>query len=67
MAEEPTQSDRDSSSTFKHFTQKYSEEELAALLILGGAVLLFVPGINVVGFLLVVVGAATWLADWLWG
>lgn len=59
--------DSNSSSTFKNFVQKYSEEELSILLIAFGAVLLFVPGVNIVGFLLVVIGAATWFTDWLWG
>ncbi len=62
-----TDSDSNSSSTFKNFVQKYSEEELAILLIAFGAVLLFVPGVNIIGFLLVLIGAATWFTDWLWG
>lgn len=57
----------DNSSTFKNFVQKYSEEELSILLIAIGAVMLFIPGVNIFGFVLVLIGAATWFTDWLWG
>jgi len=57
----------DSSSVFKNFVQRYSEEELATILIVLGGLLLFVPGVNLVGIVLVLVGSATWLSDWLWG
>lgn len=57
----------DSADTFKNFMQCYSEEELGTLLIAGGAVLLFVHGINIVGFIVMGIGAIVWFTDWLWG
>ena len=54
---------------FKNWLSRYSEEEQAALLILIGAILFFFPEpiTSVIGILVLVVGIATWVADWIWG
>lgn len=46
----------------------YSGEGVAALLMLVGAVLFLFqePSTSLVGVLLVLVGALTWLVDWVW-
>jgi hypothetical protein len=62
-----TDDESDSAGTFKRFTERYSEEELATLLIAAGAVMLFIPGINVIGIAAVVLGVIVWFTDWLWG
>jgi hypothetical protein len=56
-----------SAETFKRLTERYSEEELVTLLIAVGAVMLFIPGINVIGIAAVVFGVIVWFTDWLWG
>lgn len=57
----------DGSETFKVFTQKFSEEEIATILIIIGFVLFFIPPFTVLGVILIIIGAITWLSDWLWG
>lgn len=52
---------------FKQFTERYSEEELATILIAAGAVMLFIPGLNIIGIAAVVLGVIVWFTDWLWG
>ena len=54
---------------FKNWVSRYSEEEQAALLILIGAILFFFPEpiTSVIGILVLVVGIATWVVDWIWG
>jgi hypothetical protein len=56
-----------SAETFKRLTERYSEEEPVTLLIAVGAVMLFIPGINVIGIAAVVFGVIVWFTDWLWG
>lgn len=58
-----------SEETFKEFSQEYSEEGLATLLIVTGAILFVFPEpiTSVVGIGLLLTGAATWVSDWIWG
>ena len=65
-------SDTDSESRaegFRDWIRKYSEEEQASLLIIIGAVLFFFPEpiTSVIGIIVLLVGIATWVADWIWG
>ena len=60
-------SDSDNASTFKNFVTQYSEEELSTLLIVAGAIMLFIPGLQVVAIPAVVLGVIVWFTDWLWG
>ena len=57
----------ESAGMFKQFTERYSEEELATILIAAGAVMLFIPGLNIIGIAAVVLGVIVWFTDWLWG
>ncbi len=59
-------SDQDGSETFKQFFEQYSQEELATILILVGAFMFFVPGLQFFGALGVLLGVITWFSDWLW-
>ena len=59
--------DSDSAQTFKNFVERYSEEELSTLLIVAGAIMLFVPGLNIIGVPTVILGVLVWFSDWLWG
>ena len=56
-----------SSGLFAEFVEEYSEEELATILIIAGFVLFFIPGLQVVGGISILIGAITWFSDWLWG
>lgn len=63
-----TDSDQsDTSETFKQFVEQYSEEELATILIVGGVIMFFIPGLQFVGALALLIGVMTWFSDWLWG
>ena len=55
--------------TFKEFTRSYSEEGLATLLIVIGAILFIFPEpiTTVTGVVVLIAGVATWFTDWLWG
>ena len=61
------ESDDDNATLFKRFVTRYSEEELSTLLIVAGAIMLFVPGLNLIGIPTVVLGVVVWFVDWLWG
>lgn len=54
---------------FRDWIRKYSEEEQASLLIIIGAVLFFFPEpiTSAIGIIVLLVGIATWVADWIWG
>ena len=62
-------SDDGSGGTFKQFTQQYSEEELATILIIVGFILFVFPTpiTSLIGIILMFIGAITWFTDWLWG
>ena len=53
---------------FRNWIRRYSEEEQATLLILIGAILFFFPEpiTSAIGIVVLVVGIATWVADWIW-
>ncbi|WP_227377233.1 hypothetical protein [Haladaptatus halobius] len=55
--------------TVKKFTQSYSEEGLATLLIVLGTILFVFPEpiTSVTGVILLLIGAALWFTDWVWG
>ena len=59
--------DGDNATMFKRFVERYSEEELSTLLIVAGAVMLFIPGLQIIGIPTVVLGVIVWFTDWLWG
>lgn len=61
-------SNSDDRSRAKGF-RSYLEEEQAALLILIGAILFFFPEpiTSVIGVIVLVIGIATWVSDWIWG
>lgn len=54
---------------FRNWIRKYSEEEQASLLIIIGAILFFFPEpiTSVIGIVVLIVGVATWVSDWIWG
>ncbi|HET7323681.1 MAG TPA: hypothetical protein VFJ06_05060 [Halococcus sp.] len=58
-----------SSGTFRSFEEHYSEEQLAIILIVIGAILFFTVPVfgQVVGVLSIILGIITWFTDWLWG
>lgn len=59
----------ESAGTAKEFSREYSEEGLATLLIVVGAILFVFPEpiTSFAGAVLVVVGVIVWATDWLWG
>ena len=61
------ENDDDNATMFKKFVERYSEEELSTVLIVAGAIMLFVPGLNIIGIAAVVLGVIVWFTDWLWG
>lgn len=66
MAQDTEDSRADS---LKNWVRRYSEEEQATLLIVIGAILFLIPEpiTSLIGAILVVIGAATWFTDWIWG
>ena len=54
---------------FRHWIRRYSEEEQASLLIIIGFILFIFPEpiTSLIGIIVLIVGIATWIADWIWG
>lgn len=54
---------------FRNWVRKYSEEEQASLLIIIGVILFVIPEpiTSVIGIIVLILGIATWVADWIWG
>jgi UPF0716 family protein affecting phage T7 exclusion len=64
-----TDSDESRAEGFRNWVRRYSEEEQASLLIIIGAILFFFPEpiTSAVGIVVLILGVATWVADWIWG
>jgi hypothetical protein len=64
-----TDSDESRAEGFRNWVRRYSEEEQATLLIIIGFILFVFPEpiTSVIGIIVLIVGVATWVADWIWG
>lgn len=64
-----TDSDESRAEGFRNWIRRYSEEEQASLLIIIGFILFVFPEpiTSAIGVVVLVLGIATWVADWIWG
>lgn len=70
MSQQTQQSQEESGAeSLKGFSRGYSEQGLATLLVVMGAILFVFPEpvTSVAGAVLMMTGVVTWVSDWLWG
>lgn len=69
MSIENDSDDESRAEGFRNWVRRYSEEEQATLLIIIGVILFIIPEpiTSVIGIITIILGVATWVADWIWG